>query len=91
MTQCKNNGINFNPEKCAFCVNSGILFRHIIYEDGLLVDRRKINIITKMPTLTNVIELKRFLRAPSFYQHYFKKIATKGAPMYKLLKKDTHY
>jgi hypothetical protein len=91
MTQCKNNGISFNLEKCAFCVNLGVLFGHIVYENGLPIDRRKINIIKKMPTLTNVIELKRFLRAPSFYQHYFRNFATKGAPMCKLLKKDTHY
>jgi len=91
MTQCKNNGISFNPKICAFCVNSGVLFGHIVYENGLLVDRRKINIMTKMPTPTNVIKLKRFLRAPSFYRHYFRNFATKDAPMCKLLKKDTHY
>jgi hypothetical protein len=74
MTQCKNNGINFNPEKCAFCVNLRVLLEHIIYEDGLLVNPRKINIITDMPTPTNVTKLKRFLKAASFYQQYFKKM-----------------
>jgi hypothetical protein len=67
MTQCRNNGISFNPRNCAFCVNSGVILGHILYEDGLLVDPRKINIITKMPSQTNVIELKRFLGAPGFY------------------------
>jgi hypothetical protein len=90
MTQCKNNGISFNLEKCAFCVNLGVLLRHIIYEDGLLVDLRKINIITEMPTPTNVTKLKRILRAASFYQRYFKKVVAKVALMCKLLK-DTHY
>jgi hypothetical protein len=72
MTQCKNNGISLNPKKCAFSVNLGVLLRHIVYEDGLLVDLRKINIITEMPTPTNVTKLKRFLVATSFYQCYFK-------------------
>ncbi len=45
-TQCLNNGISFNVEKCAFCVNSKVLLGHIVYEDGLLVDPKKINIIT---------------------------------------------
>jgi hypothetical protein len=68
MIQCRNNGINFNPEKCAFCVNLGVLLGHIVCEDGHLVDLRKINIIMDMPTLMNVIELKRFLGAIGFYQ-----------------------
>jgi hypothetical protein len=67
MIRCRNNGINFNPEKCAFCVNLGVLLGHIVYEDGLLVDPRKINIITNMPTPTSVIELERFLQAIGFY------------------------
>jgi hypothetical protein len=61
MTQCKNNGISFNLEKCAFCVNSRVLLGHIICEDKLLVYYRKIDIITNMPTSMSVIELKRFL------------------------------
>jgi hypothetical protein len=67
MTQCRNNGISLNLKKCAFCVNSGVLLGHIVCEDGLLLDPRKINIIIDMPTLTSVIELKRFLGVASFY------------------------
>ncbi len=67
MTQCRNNGINFNLEKCAFCVNFRILLGHIVCEDGLLIDPRKIIIIIDIPTPTNVTKLKRFLKASSFY------------------------
>jgi hypothetical protein len=91
MTQCRSNGISLNPKKCAFCVNLGILLGHIVCEDGLLIDPRKINIIIDMPISTSVTELKRFLGATSFYQGYFKKIVAKVAPMCKLLKKHTHY
>jgi hypothetical protein len=90
MTQRRNNGISLNLENCAFCVNLGVLLRHIIYEDGMLVNLRKINIIINMPISTNVIELERFLGAIGFYQRYFYNFATKTAPMCKLLK-DTHY
>jgi hypothetical protein len=54
MTQCRKNGISLNPKKFAFCVNSGVLLGHIVCEDGLLVNLRKINIVTYMPTPTNV-------------------------------------
>jgi hypothetical protein len=91
MIQHKNNGISFNPEKCAFCVNSGVIQGHIVYGDGLLVDYRKINIIMNMPTLTNLTELKKILHATSFYRRYFRNSVVKVAPMCKLLKMDTHY
>ncbi len=67
MTRCRNNGIRLNLEKCAFCVNLGVLLGPIVYEDGLLVDPRKINIIIVMPTPTSVTKWKRFLGAASFY------------------------
>jgi hypothetical protein len=66
MTPCRNNGINLNPKKCAFCVNSGVLLGHIVCEDGLLVDPRKTNIITYMPTLMNVTKLNFFFRGSRF-------------------------
>jgi hypothetical protein len=74
MIQCRNNGISINPKKCAFCVNSRVLLGHIVCEDGLLVDPRKINIIIDMPTLMNVTELKRFLGVPCFLLMIFQKL-----------------
>jgi len=32
------NGISLNTEKCAFCVNLGVLLGHIMCHDRLLVD-----------------------------------------------------
>jgi hypothetical protein len=71
MIQCKNNGINFNFKKCAFCVNFRILLGHIVCEDKLLIDPRKINIITNMPTSMSAIELKRFLGGSKFLSTLF--------------------
>jgi len=90
MTQCLNNGISFNPKKCAFCVNSWVLLGHVVCEDGLLVDPKKI-IITNMPTLISVTELKRFFNATCFYWQYFKDFDVKTTPMCKLLKNDIQY
>jgi hypothetical protein len=53
LEECKLNGISFNPEKCALCVNLTILIGHIVCHDNLLVDLRKITTITVMPILTN--------------------------------------
>jgi len=87
LEKCRLNGINLNLEKCAFCVNLGVLLGHIVCHDGLLVDPHKIMAITVMLTPTNLIEIKKFLGATNFYQHYFRNFASKVAPMCKLLKK----
>jgi hypothetical protein len=46
LEECRLNGISFNLEKCAFYVNLGVLFGHIVRHDNLLVDTRKTTTIT---------------------------------------------
>jgi hypothetical protein len=58
LKECKLNGISLNPKKYAFCVNLGILLRHIVCHDNMLVDPQKIIIITVMLIPTNVMEIK---------------------------------
>ncbi len=55
------------------------------------MDPVKIIVIIIMLVLVNMIELKRFLGATSFYRHYFQDFANKTAPMCKLLKKDEEF
>jgi hypothetical protein len=66
LEECKKNGISPNPKKCAFCVNSSVILGHVC-SDGLLVDPIKIIVIIIMLVLVNMIKLKRFLGATSFY------------------------
>jgi hypothetical protein len=54
----KLNGISLNLEKCAFCVNLGILLGHIMCDDDLLVNPCKITTITIMPTPINPTKIK---------------------------------
>jgi hypothetical protein len=38
LEECRLTGININLEKCAFCENLGILFKHTVCQDSLLVN-----------------------------------------------------
>ncbi len=91
LEECRPNGINLNPKKCAFYVNSIALLGHIVSHDNLLVDPRRVTTIIVMPILTNPIEIKQILGMASFYRHYFRDFASKVAPMCKLLKKDEEF
>jgi hypothetical protein len=91
LEECHVNDISFNPEKCVFCVNFGVLLGHIVCNERLLVDPRKLSTITTMPTPINTIEIKRFLGVACFYRQYFKDFASKTTPMCKLLKKNEEF
>jgi hypothetical protein len=58
LEECRLNGINFNLEKCAFCVNSGILLGYIVCHDNVMVNPCKITTIIDMLTLTNPTKIK---------------------------------
>jgi hypothetical protein len=78
----------FNNKKNDLCVKSKIFLGHVVCLDKLLVDLRKVTMITSMPIPLNVIEIKWFLRVVGFYKKYFWDFTNKVAPMCKLLKKD---
>ncbi len=57
LEEYRQNGTNLNLEKCAFCVNLNVLLGHIVCNDGLLIDPKKITTITTMPVPINVIKI----------------------------------
>jgi hypothetical protein len=54
LEECRRNGVSLCLEKCAFCVNLGVLLGHIVRSDGLLVDPIKNIVFTTMPILATV-------------------------------------
>ena len=54
LIKCRENGVSLNPEKCYFCVNSGRLLGHVVCQEGLLVDPKKVDVIRKLPPPTTV-------------------------------------
>ena len=64
---------------------------HIISERGIEVNKAKVELISKFPSLTNVKTVRKLLGHASFYCRFicdFSKIAN---PFYKLLEKDAKF
>ena len=61
LDKCRQTKLKLNPAKCAFAVKSGVLLGHIVSEDGLAVDPRKVEAIRKLRAPINIKELSRFL------------------------------
>ena len=52
--RCIDKNLVLNWEKCHFMVSQGIVLEHIISEKGIEVDKAKIDLISKLPSPTNI-------------------------------------
>ena len=78
-------------EKCHFMVNQGIVLGHIISKKGIEVDKVKIEMISKLPSPTNVKTVRQFLGHASFYRRFIMDFSKIVKPLYKLLEKDAKF
>ena len=72
-------------------VNQGIVLGHIISSRGIEVDKAKIELISKLPSPTNVKTVRQFLGHVSFYRRFIKDFSKIAKPLYKLLEKDAKF
>ncbi|GJV63398.1 reverse transcriptase domain-containing protein [Tanacetum coccineum] len=54
LERCKDANLVLNWEKCHFMVKEGIVLRHKVPGAGLKVDKAKIDVISKVPSPTNI-------------------------------------
>jgi hypothetical protein len=59
-----------NREKCHFMVREGIVLGHKISEEGIEMDKVKIEVIEQLPSPTNVKGIHSFLGYAGFYRRF---------------------
>ena len=72
-------------------VGQGIVLGHIILEKGIEVDKEKIDLISKLPSPTNVKTVRQFLGHVGFYRRFIMDFSKFVKPLYKLLEKDAKF
>ncbi|GKD58732.1 reverse transcriptase domain-containing protein [Tanacetum coccineum] len=90
LQRCKDAHLVLNWEKCHFMVE-GILLGHKVSSAGLEVDKAKIDVISKLPPLTNIKGIRSFLKHVGFYRRFIKDFSKIARPLTKLLEKDTPF
>ncbi|GJW97458.1 reverse transcriptase domain-containing protein [Tanacetum coccineum] len=69
-------------------VKEGIVLGYKSSSAGLEVDKAKIDVILKLPPLTNIKGIRSFLGHVSFYRRFIKDFSKIARPLTKLLEKD---
>ena len=91
LQRCIEKNLVLNWEKCHFMVNQGIVLGHVISSRGIEVDKAKIELISKLPSPTNVKTVRQFLGHAGFYKRFIKDFSKIAKPLYKLLEKDAKF
>ena len=91
LQSCIKKNLVLNWEKCHFMVNQGIVLGHVISSRGIEVDKEKIELISKLPSPTNVKTVRKFLGHAGFYRRFIKDFLKISKPLYKMLEKDAKF
>ncbi|GKA05245.1 reverse transcriptase domain-containing protein [Tanacetum coccineum] len=89
--RCKDAHLVLNWEKCHFMVKEEKVLGHKVSSAGLEVDKAKIDVISKLPPLTNIKGIRSFLGHAGFYRCFIKDFLKIARPLTKLLEKDTPF
>ncbi|RDX74546.1 Retrovirus-related Pol polyprotein, partial [Mucuna pruriens] len=72
-------------------VAEGIVLGHLVSSRGVEVDKAKIDIITSLPNLASMWEVRSFLGHAGFYRRFIKNISKTSLPLSKLLQKEVEF
>lgn len=85
----RHHNLKLQPEKCQFMHKEIAYLGHIITQDGVKPDPRKVKAITEFPTPTNEKQIKQFLGLCGYYRKFIKNFSAIAKPLTQLLKTDT--
>ena len=71
--------------KCEFFKQELTNLGHVVSNNGIQTDSKKVKVIRKWPVPTNVTEVQSFLGFTNYYQRFIKKYAQVAKPLYKLI------
>ena len=77
--------------KCEFWLREVSFLQHIISEEGIRVDPKKIEVIIEWKPPRNVTKVNSFLGLAGYYRRFVKGFSMTAAPMMRLLQKNVKF
>ena len=75
----------------SFHGKKGIVLGHVISDQGIEVDKAKIDLISNLPPPRTVKEIRSFLGHAGFYRRFIKDFSKIAKPLCNLLAKDASF
>jgi hypothetical protein len=77
--------------KCEFRLKSIAFLGHVVSEEGVAVDPRKVQAVKDLSVLTTVKEIKGFIGMAGYYKRFVKDFSKIAAPLTKLTRKGEKF
>ncbi|XP_075492501.1 uncharacterized protein LOC142530555 [Primulina tabacum] len=91
LRRCEETNLVLNWEKCHFMVQEGIVLGHKVSEQGIEVDKAKIEVIKNLQPPASVKGVRSFLGHAGFYRRFIKDFSKIAKPLSSLLMKDVPF
>ena len=91
LQRCEETNLVLNWEKCHFMVTKGVVLGHIMSENGIEVDKAKIEVIERLPSPTSVKGIRSFLGHAGFYRRFIKDFSKIAKPLTNFLSKEVPF
>ena len=91
LERCEEKNLVLNWEKCHFMVKDGIVLGHRISEQGIEVDKAKIEVMTSLQPPRTVRDIRSFLGHAGFYRRFIKDFSMIARPLTRLLCKEAKF
>ncbi len=80
LTRYQEAGLTLNPKKCRFLQREINFLGHVISEEGISTDPKKVEVVTEWPTPTTAEEVRSFLGLTGYYRQYIPAYAMVNFP-----------
>lgn len=91
LIRLKKANLTAKPSKCIFGVKQIHFLGHVIGQDGIRMDPKKVSAIYDLPQPQNVRDVQSFLGAASYYRKFVKDFAKIAEPLSRLTRKDLEF
>jgi hypothetical protein len=88
---CREINFFLNNEKCNMMMNEGIMLGNHVFSRGIEVEKKKIKIITLLPTPLKLKDVKKILGHARKYRRFIKDFSKIAYPLFTFLSKDVYY
>ncbi|KAL7291073.1 hypothetical protein TKK_0015204 [Trichogramma kaykai] len=90
-TRLREANLKLQPGKCEFLRTIVTYLGHILSEEELKVDPKKVEDVTKFPRPKSVKNVRQFIVLAGYYRRFIDKFAAIAKPLFKLLQKDVPF